>query len=161
MVPTFEQRERILAVGCAGEFHPGATEDIGALWDRFVPQMADIPGRVGAATYGICCQPEEGQQEPGRFTYIAAVEVENLNGIPDGMTGIELPAHEYAVFAYSDGIGPELPKAMEYIFGEWLPSSEYELDGTDFEYYGDDFDPATLSGTILIYLPIKRRQGSK
>jgi len=160
LTPTFERRERILAVGCAGEFPPGATEDIGALWDRFVPRMAEIPEQVGTATYGICCLPEEGQREPERFTYVAAVEVENLNNIPEGMTGIELPAHEYAVFAYKGGVGPELPKAMQYIFGDWLPSSEYELDGADFEYYDDDFDPATLSGTILIYVPIKPRQDS-
>lgn len=160
LTPTFERRDHILAVGCAGEFHPGATDDIGALWGRFVPRINEIPGRVGTATYGICCLPEAGPHEPERFTYVAAVEVESLNDIPNGMTGLELPAHEYAVFTYTRGVGPELPKAMQHIFGEWLPNSDFELDGADFEYYGDAFDPTTLSGTILIYLPIKRRQSS-
>jgi AraC-like DNA-binding protein len=40
-------------------------------------RIKDIRGRVGTATYGICCQPEEAPCDPDRFTYIAAIEVDS------------------------------------------------------------------------------------
>lgn len=155
--PEFKKVDTILAIGCAGEFKPGATQEIGGLWQRFVPRMAEITNVIGPETYGICCLPEEGERDPEHFTYVAALAVTDLDHIPDGMTGVTLPAHEYAVFAYDGGIGPELPKAVRYIFGEWLPQSGYELDGPDFEYYDDQFDPQSDTGRFFIYLPVKRK----
>ncbi len=154
---TFRQRAALLAIGCAGEFAPGATSDIGQLWSRFAPRIAEVPNQLGTATYGICCLPEEGPRDPDRFTYVAAVEVTSLDDIPEGMIGVTLPAHEYAVFAYDGGIGPNLPRMVQTIFGEWLPNSEFEQDGADFEYYDDAFDPHTGMGTFYIYVPIKPR----
>ncbi len=156
ITPSFEHRDAFCAVGMPGEFRPGATADIGALWQRFVPRMDEIGNRVGSATYGICCLPEEGPRDPENFTYLAAVAVADLDSIPAGMTGVEVPARDYAVFTYDGGIGPELPKTMQYIFGEWLPGSGFELDGADFEYYDDRFDPETNTGTFFICLPVRR-----
>lgn len=59
-VPSFRYHRRLLAVGCPGEFRPGATGDIGRLWERFVPRIDEIPARAGTAAYGICCLPDEG-----------------------------------------------------------------------------------------------------
>jgi AraC family transcriptional regulator len=156
--PSFKKLEGFLAIGCSGEFLPGATNDIGQLWENFTPRIRDIHGRVGTATYGICSQPEEPPCDPDRFTYIAAIEVDSLDDIPERMTGIELPAREYAIFAYDGGVSPELPRTMQAIFGEWLPSSEFELDGADFEYYDDEFDPQSGTGRFYIYVPIKRKE---
>jgi len=155
--PTFEKRDAFSVVGCADEFLPGATQDIGELWTRFVPRAPELEHRIDGATYGVCCLPGEGPKNPESFTYVAGVEVENLEKIPEGMIGVELPAREYAVFAYTGGIGPELPKTMQYIFGQWLPESDYEADGSDFEYYDDRFDPVTGQGTFFIYVPVKAR----
>ena len=153
--PSLESRDSFFAVGCADEFQPGATQDIGRLWGRFAPRMAEVGNRVGAATYGMCLLPEEGERDPERFTYVAAVEVSGLEDVPEGMTGVEIPARTYAVFTYSGGLGPNLPKTMQFIFGDWLPNSDYELDGVDFEYYDDRFDPETGTGTFYIYVPVK------
>ena len=159
ITPGFEDREAFFAVGCAGEFRPGATQDIGRLWSHFVPRMHEVAGRVGEATYGICCPSgEASEKDPERFTYVAAVETKSLEAIPADMVGVEVPARHYAVFAYDGGLGPNLPKTMQYIFGEWLPESGYVLDGYDFEYYDDDFDPQTNVGTFYIYVPIKRSE---
>ncbi len=154
---TFKQRAPLLAIGCAGEFAQGATSDIGALWGRFAPRIPEVRNQAGTATYGICCAPEQGPRDPDRFTYVAAVEVTSLDAIPQDMIGVTQPAHEYAVFAYDGGIGPNLPRMVQRIFGEWLPSSKFELDGSDFEYYDDAFDPRTGTGTFYIYVPIKRK----
>lgn len=153
--PTMQDRDGFKVVGCAGEFVPGATQDIGALWSHFAPRIAEVQGRVGSATYGVCCVPEEGMADSGRFTYIAGVEAAELEVIPEGMTGIELAAKRYAVFAHERGLGPELPKTLQYIFAHWLPASDYQPDGWDFEYYDDQFDPMTGTGTFYIYVPVK------
>ena len=158
--PAFETREGFLAVGSAGEFQPGATYDIGAHWGRFAPRIPEIRHRVGNATYGICCLPGEGERDPERFTYVAAVEVDSLDDIPEGMTGVRMPKRDYAVFAYDGGIGPNLRKMVQYIFGEWLPSSGYEQEGADFEYYDDRFDPESGRGTFYICVPVRKKSGS-
>ena len=153
--PAFERRDAFLAVGCAGEFRPGATADIGALWARFAPRMGEIVGRVGAATYGLCLPSDDPERDT--FTYVAAVAVDALDAIPDGMVGVQVPAADYAVFSHDGGIGLELPRTMDYIFGEWLPASAFEADGIDFEYYDQRFDPQTGTGTFFIHVPIRRR----
>lgn len=157
VVPRFESLPAFLAIGCAGEFHPHATQAIGQLWGRFAPRMHEVRNRTGNATYGICCPPEDGQRDSDHFTYVAAVGVSSLENIPDGMTGVEMPAREYAVFAYDGGIGPRLPQTLQYIFGEWLPNSGYELAGADFEYYDNRFDPVSGQGTFFIYVPVTRK----
>ena len=154
--PTFTKCGSFFAIGCSGDFLPGATSEIGRLWGQFSPRITKIPGRIGNATYGICCKLDEKSSDPDHFTYLAAIETSSLDAIPDGMVGIELPAREYAVFTYDGGIGPDLPKTMQAIFGDWLPNSEFELDGEDFEYYDDQFDGSTGTGRFYIYVPVKR-----
>ncbi len=154
--PTVETRPGFLAVGCAGEFHPGATEDIGQLWQRFAPQKGSIQHRVGTDSFGICVPDvERDTGDDDRFTYMASVAVDRLDDIPQGMTGIEIPERTYAVFAYDGGIGPELGQTMASIFGGWLPDSKYEADGADFEHYTDEFDPMTGTGRFYICVPIR------
>lgn len=156
--PTIETRPGFRAVGIAEDFRPsaGATQDIGQLWQRFAPQIDSVPHRVGEDTFGICV-PDPGRKagDEETFTYMAAVAVERLEDIPQGMTGIEIPGKTYAVFAYDGGIGPELPRTMGSIFGSWLPNSDYEADGADFEHYTDEFDPVTGTGTFYICVPIR------
>ena len=155
LTPTFEDRDRFFAIGAAGDFTPGASAEIGMLWSQFAPRMGEIGARVGEHTYGLCLLPAEGERDDGKFTYVASVEVSTLDDVPEGMIGVEMPAKRYAVFAYEGGIGPQLGQAMQYIFGHWLPNSEYALDGADFEYYDERFDAATGTGIFLIYVPVR------
>ena len=74
------------------------------------------------------------------------------------MVGGHVPARNYAVFEYSDGVGPALPRTLQYSFGEWLAGSKFEADGPDFEYYDEKFDPPTGTGTFYIYVPIRETQ---
>ncbi len=153
--PIYVELDAFLALGMADEFLPGQGTQIGALWSRFVPRIGEITGRVGTHTYGICC-PLEDVRECDRFSYVAAVQVRSLAAIPDGMTGVSMPASRCAVFSHTLGLGPALQQTMRYIFGEWLPASGHESAAPDFEYYDDRFDPATGTGELLIYVPIAR-----
>ena len=67
-----------------------------------------IPNRVGEDSFGICMPDTAASiEESGQFSYMAAVAVENLDTIPRGMTGIEIPTKTYAVFSYDGGIDPD------------------------------------------------------
>lgn len=157
LTPRMETRPGFCAVGYAGEFTPGATQDIGQLWQRFGPVMMGIPNRVGDDSFGICMPDTAASiEENGQFSYMAAVAVENLDAIPQGMTGITIPEKTYAVFSYGGGIGPELSNTMAAIFGSWLPESGYEADGADFEHYTDEFDPVSGTGVFYICVPVKQ-----
>ena len=151
--PTFEPRPAFLVAGCGAVVAPNSPE-IPGIWQQFVPRMGELSQRVGEATYGLCCPPEEGAG--GNFLYVAGVEVASLEGLPEGMTGMEIPEHEYAVFAHDRGLGPELGQTFRTIFEGWLPDSGYTADGIDFEYYDERFNPITNQGTFFIYVPIKR-----
>ncbi len=85
--------------------------------------------RVGAATYGLCLPSDDPERDT--FTYVAAVAVDALDAIPDGMVGVQVPAADYAVFSHDGGI--------------------------DFEYYDQRFDPQTGTGAFFIHVPIRRR----
>jgi AraC family transcriptional regulator len=154
--PEFKALDAFYLVGCADEFEPGQTEGISELWQKFAPRIHTVRNAVGEATYGLCSPPDAAAKDPERFRYIASVRTENLDEIPEGMVGAHVPARNYAVFEYSDGIGPALPRTLQYIFGEWLPDSTFEADGADFEYYDDKFDPATGTGTFYIYVPVRQ-----
>lgn len=153
--PSMRSLDALNIIGCAGEFQPGATQEIGALWAAFAPRIAEVRNRRGMATYGLCLMPPPESAVSDRFTYVAGVDSQALDDIPEGMSGHEVPARNYAVFAHQAGIGPELPKTLDYIFGKWLPDSGYVQDGADFEYYDERFNPVTGQGTFFIYVPVR------
>jgi len=90
-----------------------------------------------------------------KFYYLASVEVEELNDIPAGMTGKEVPAANYAVFTHHGPITGIAP-LFRYIYDTWLPGSGYVLDSNvqgDFERYTERItDPSNV--TSAIYIPV-------
>ena len=151
--PTFETRPAFCVAGCGGAVVPHSP-DIGTLWQEFVPRIGEVSNRVGVATYGLCCPAGENTDDPNKFIYIAGVAVRDLNDVPDGMIGRQLPESEYAVFAHEGGLGPALGATFQEIFNDWLPSSGYQANGIDFEFYDERFNPVTNEGTFYIYVPI-------
>lgn len=73
------------------------------------------------------------------FTKYALVEVDHFENIPNEFETFELPKGKYAVFLHK-GTSAEFPKTAQYIFGEWLPKNNYELDNRPhFEILGDNY----------------------
>lgn len=155
--PVFEDLPAFVAIGMAGEFAPLASMAIGQLWNEFNRRAEQIPNRIGIGAYGVCCPPGEGARDAEHFTYIAALQTSTLAEIPEGMTGVTIDAHRYAVFTHLGGLGSPLNATMRYIFGEWLPNSGMQVCGPDLEYYDEHFDPLTGSGAVRIYVPIEPR----
>jgi predicted transcriptional regulator YdeE len=136
-----------------GMLYQGKNEkgEIPLLWREFNPRMREIQRLVpDCAAYGVCGELDE---EDGTFKYVAGLEVDSADDIPEGMVSWDVPGGQYAVFPCTiETIG----QAYEYAFKTWLPQSGYEhVHGPDFEYYGEEFDPRVDGSQLYIYIPVK------
>jgi AraC family transcriptional regulator len=156
MEPKFETKPGFKSVGMLFTGKPGSSE-IPDLWDKFVPHIDSIPNRTNHNTcYGII-NPFGPKEYEGEIDYIAAVEVDNLNDIPKGMVSAEVPEAYYAVFTHKGPIS-NFMESIRYVFGEWLPNSEYTLTGTpELEVYDERFDPTSEDSECEICLPVKKK----
>jgi AraC family transcriptional regulator len=156
MKPKFETRPGFKSVGMMIPTNPGSNE-IPELWDKFVPHIDSIPNRINHNTcYGII-NPYGPKESDGEMDYISAVEVDNFDNVPDGMIAGELPESYYAVFTHRGPIS-NFMETIRFVFGEWLPNSEYTLTGTsELEVYDERFNPTSDSSECEICLPVKKK----
>lgn len=101
------------------------------LWQRFMPRRREVENVLGAELYSIEQYDSVGFfrnfNPVAEFTKWAAVEVDSLETTPDGMEKLIIPEGKYAVFTYV-GKPSDAQPTFQYIFSEWFPKSEYELD---------------------------------
>ena len=91
------------------------------------------------------------------FEKWAAVEVSDVDSIPDGMESFTLTGGLYAVFHYK-GAASKGSEAFKYIFGTWLPASEYALDNRPhFEILGEKYKNEDPDSEEEIWIPIKKK----
>ncbi len=68
------------------------------------------------------------------------------------------PSGLYAVFIHK-GDASTAPKTFEYIFGTWLPNSEYLLDNRPhFEILGEKYKNEDPNSEEEVWIPIKPRK---
>jgi len=134
-----------------------ANNRTGELWRSFMPRRSEITNSLTNDLISLVVY------KPTHFTDFkltneferwAAVEVESLDNVPSEMESFVLPAGLYAVFHYR-GLSTD-NSIFQYIFGTWLPGSDYVLDDRPhFEILGDKYknnDPASEED---IWIPIK------
>tara|TARA_R110000868_G_scaffold37111_10_gene131548 strand:+ start:36226 stop:36726 length:501 start_codon:yes stop_codon:yes gene_type:complete len=130
------------------------------LWQSFGPKRKEINHQITLDSYSIEIY------EPGseminftpntKFEKWATVQVSEFEAVPEGLETLVIPKGKYAVFIYK-GLHSEYPKFAQYIFSEWLPSSDYELDDRPhFEVMGNKyFGPMNPDSEEEIWIPIK------
>ncbi len=78
-------------------------------------------------------------EETKTWEYIMGDVVTNLDSIPPGLTGYEIPSGAYAIFPIQAKFkflwGLEIGRMKRYVFTQWLPNSPYQSTGCDFEYH--------------------------
>jgi len=93
------------------------------------------------------------------WEYIMGDVVTDLNSVPEGLNGYEIPAAIYAVFLIKAKFkflwGFEIGKMKKYIFAKWLPNSKYESTGSEFEYH--DERSIGRNPSIDLYVAIKEK----
>jgi AraC family transcriptional regulator len=91
------------------------------------------------------------------FEKWATVEVLNFDNVPTDMETFTLPGGLYAVFDYK-GLSTD-KSIFQYIFGTWLPGSDYDLDNRPhFEILGDKYKNNDPASEEEIWIPIKPKK---
>lgn len=120
------------------------------LWKDFMTNKSLIENKVGTDLYSIQVYDNymyfEKFNPNTQFTKWAGAEVENHENIPFGFNSFVLKSALYVVFIHR-GLRGAFQETVQFIFGEWLPSSEYELDNRPhFEVLGTNYknnDPSS------------------
>lgn len=112
-----------------------------------------IPHKIAPdMAYGIACN----FQDNGDFSFIVGEEVAQFaEGLEEGFVCFEIPDGKYAKFTVN-GPADLVQNTRTYIYGTWLPNSNYERrEGPDFEIT-DVCNSVYPDGMkMTIYIPIK------
>src|SRR5262249_18497192 len=149
--PRLVDGRTVLIAGLSARYTYQTIQGVPAQWQRFAPHIGNIPGQVGRATYGVCCNFDDDES----FEYIAGVEVSRFRELPAGLTQVRIPSGKYAVFSHREHIS-SIRVTHATIWSQWLPESGHEVaEAPTFERYDERFDPLTGHGVVEIWLPIK------
>ena len=79
--------------------------------------------------------------DEGYINYIPSVQVSHLSDIPEGMTGISIPAHKYVVFRFVGFFHPDeikgrrVGRLLVHLYRKWITNSGFKsADKFRFEY---------------------------
>ena len=131
---------------------------IGELWRKFMPRRNEIQNTIGTELFNIQINLENFDFNPQtEFVKWAVVPVSDFNFIPEGMQSLIVEEGLYAVFNHI-GDASKARETFGYIFGVWLPNSEYELDNRpQFEILRKKKKNNTPDSEEEIWIPIKKR----
>jgi AraC family transcriptional regulator len=145
--------------------HGACREEVAGLWarERGDGKVGELARRAGrSSVYGVCFGACEGcgprlETDSEAFPYLVGWEAGEGLSLPEGLVEMKVPASSYAIFRV-DGGEEEIGKAVEAIYGEWLPASSMELaDSPVLEKYSIDWTGAPGEG-MEIWLPVKARE---
>jgi AraC family transcriptional regulator len=144
--PQFIIKNSFTVVGLRITTKPKSPE-IPKLWDAFVPRIGELQNvSEPYASYGVMASTENG------LDYMAGNPVNDATDLPEGMSAWDISENTYAVF---ESTVSTLPKTFDYIFGIWLPNSEYKQGpGPLLERYGENFSPE--NPVVDIYIPVQK-----
>ncbi len=128
------------------------------LWKRFMPRRNEMKNRLNEDLISMQLYPEgfsfSNFDLNASFEKWAAAEVSSFDNIPDEMDCFTLPAGLYAVFEYK-GLSTDR-SIFQYIFGTWLPASEYVVDNRPhFEILGAQYKNNEPDSEEEIWIPIQ------
>lgn len=126
------------------------------LWRSFMPRKHEIKRIVNSDLISMQIYPVSFDFSPNiNYRKWAAVEVSQVEDIPQGMESYTIQGGLYALIHYK-GLSTDT-RVFGYIFNEWLPQSEYLLDNNrpHFEVLGEKYKNNDPESEEDIYIPIK------
>lgn len=130
------------------------------LWKNFRQRSSEIVNRSSDDFISLQEYPANYFQEFSPITkYVkwACVEVEDFNSVPEGMNGLVLDGGLFAVFNYK-GTAQNLQAFFQYIYGEWIVKSDYNLDDRQhFEVLGSRYKNNDPDSEEEVWIPIKAK----
>jgi AraC family transcriptional regulator len=131
----------------------------GELWRRFMPRRKEVANNISNDLISMQIYSTKYFAEfnpANEFEKWAAIEVTNFDNAPKDLDTYTLPGGLYAVFDYK-GSGTD-SSIFQYIFGVWLPSSDYLLDNRPhFEVLGAKYKNADPDSEEEIWIPVRQK----
>ena len=128
------------------------------LWKRFMPRRNEVQKRTTNDYISMQVYEDSAGElfsPTAMFEKWALVEVSSADAVPDGMRRYDLSGGQYAVFLHK-GPASDYPKSMQFIFGQWLPDSGFELEQREhFEILPEGYDPMDQEAEEEIWVPIR------
>lgn len=120
-------------------------------WMRLFDQETAIPGGIPKTYYGLTFS-ESGEFTEDEITHLAAIETADPGNAPKGMAIHRLPEQRVAIFDIAGIDADAANRTIDYIYGYWLPNSEYRRGpGSDYEWMEqvERFEPSTGSKYVI------------
>lgn len=130
------------------------------LWRSFMPRRKEIVNSVSTDLYSLQFFDAIGDflsfTPDTAFDKWAAVEVADFGSVPDGMETCTLEGL-YAIFVYK-GLPQDVDPTFQYIYGVWIPSSQYMLDSRPhFATMGSRYKNNDPDSEEELWMPIKKK----
>jgi AraC family transcriptional regulator len=127
------------------------------LWKSFMPRRNEIANCLSNDLISMQVYPPgyfADFRPANEFDKWAAIEVKDFGKVPDGMETFVLQGGLYAVFYYRGSSTDS--SIFQYIFGTWLPGSDYLLDNRPhFEVLGQNYKNASPDSEEEIWIPVR------
>jgi AraC family transcriptional regulator len=136
-----------------------ANPTIAELWQSFMPRRREIKNNVTNDLISMVIYQSSHFVDfkiTNEFEKWAAVEVSDFNHVPSGLETFTLGGGLYAVFHYKGS--SDDGSIFQYIFGAWLPNSNYVLDNRPhLEILGEKYENNDPNSEEEIWIPIKKK----
>ncbi len=131
------------------------------LWHGFIPRRNEIKNNVSEELFSLEIYDNilffKNFNPANEFAKWAAIEVSNFNHVPNEMETMIIPSGSYAVFIHK-GPASEGAKTYNYIFSEWMPKSNYDLDERPhFALMNGKYKNDDPNSEEEIWIPVKRK----
>jgi AraC family transcriptional regulator len=147
-----------LRVDFKSHFEEGSdcSEKVVAHWEKFLPRKKEIRHQIGKELYGLALSTELELRER-KLSYLACVETSDLEQkIPD-FEYVQISGGSYAAFE-NRGLAQQRSSLLDFIYGIWLPSSNYERGRDyDFEVFDRRYSLGNLDSISTLYIPLKSK----
>jgi AraC family transcriptional regulator len=130
------------------------------LWSSFMPERKEIQNSIDSNLYSLEVFPVGyfNHFDPkNTFEKWAAIEVSDFNEVPLNMETLIIPTGKYAVFIHK-GPATEADKTYHFIFTQWLPNSEYNVDERPhFAVMTEKYKKEDPNSEEEIWIPVKNK----
>lgn len=156
--PEIYQQAALNLVGLKTSFYSvdseknNIAEKLPPLWAEFMARLPEITNVIAGTCYGVV---QQNRQQPEQLDYYAAIAVQVIDNLPNGMHEISLPATRYAKFSHK-GDPAGLNNTVNYIYSSWLLSSgERHNYAADLEFYAADYRPDSSDSLLHYAIPLE------
>jgi AraC family transcriptional regulator len=139
-----------------------ANDSTAELWGSVMPLVKTVQNSVSNDLFSVQIYDADSSfsnfTPQTTFTKWAAIEVSNFNDLPKELVPLTLNGGLYAIFTHK-GNAEGFAKTSQYIFGEWIPNSAYDLDQREhFELLGSKYKKDSSESEEEVWIPIRLKR---